>query len=311
MKSPLAATAALAALLLLAPAAAAQRMKAEFEWQEHGVVLEYGKVSVGKHSLDELHVGETWRFGANAITTLRTTAPLITADSVVPPGHYRAWIARPTEERYELQLDGAGRWMAAGGDHATITGVLTKAAPPSSALEIVLEPGSEQRDPELRSLACKVTFGVPRLTTELTIVGSGSKKVGGATIDWFKLPSPWLEERVELAKHTPLASLTWAKAPKDAPQRFNLLVSDRDARLVPQETPPTAEDGRGPMADVTTEHDRVGTATWSDLPEAVAHLVVDAIELDPKKALRLVARTGKRKVEVVVPLVAAKAGGGK
>jgi hypothetical protein len=298
--------AAIAALLLLAPAAAAQRMQAQFEWQERAVVLEYGKVSVGKHSLDELHVGETWRMGANAITTLRTTAPLITADAVIPPGHYRAWIARPTDDRYELQVDGAGRWMAAGGDHATITGVLTKAAPPSTTLEIALELGSEQKDPELRSLACKVTYGAPRLVAELTIVGSASKKVGGATVDWFKLPSPWLAERVELAKHTPVASVTWAKAPKEGPQRFNLLVSDRDARLVPQETPPTAEEGRGPMAEETTEYDHVGTATWSDQPEAVAHLVVDTIELDPKKALRLVARTGKRKVEILVPLAPAK-----
>ena len=52
---PFAAPATIAALLLLAPAATAQRMQAQFEWQERAVVLEYGKVSVGKHSLDELH----------------------------------------------------------------------------------------------------------------------------------------------------------------------------------------------------------------------------------------------------------------
>ena len=300
----------LQAMAIVACLAAAQRVPAKFEWQGRAVVVDYGKVSVGKHTLDELRPGETWRMGSGAITTLLVEAPLITDDTVVPPGHYRTWVARYEERKFALQIDGAGRWMAAGGDHVTIPATFTLADPPSKALEVALDPGGEQVDPEARALGLTVTFGSPRLTAPFSIVGSVRKKVGGATVDWFKLPTEWLVQRLELAKHTPIAAIAFDRVPAGEPQRFNLLLSDHDARLVPQETPPTADNGFGPLAESAAAFERVGTVIWSEAPLAptvagkpdpAAHVIVDEITLDRKKSLRLVARAGNRRAEVVVP----------
>lgn len=305
------------ALLLVAPllrsaGAPEARGQAKFEWQGQAVLLEHGKVAVGAHRLDELRSGETWRLGAGAITTLQTEAPLITADGVIPPGWFRASIGRPDEQRLALKLDGAGRWMAVGGDDVLLDGKLSFADPPGKALAITLREATEQPDPQLRGLALAVEFGAPRLTVPLTVVGGTAKKAGGATVTWFKLPRAWLEQRLELAKLTPIATVVWSNPRKGAPAQLNLLLGDRQARLVPQELPPTADGGFGELAPLLVEHDRVGIMQWSaaEVADAGAHFTVDELALDPKATLRMEARLGARKLLIEVPFVDGwKAGG--
>ncbi len=297
-----AAVAVLAALLAIVPARMESRAQAKVDWQGHAALLDYGVVSAGKHTLEELRVGETWRLGGGAITTLQTSAPLITEESVIAPGHYRAWIARPDAQRLQLQLDGAGRWAAAGGDHLAVLGTLTRAEPPSRALEITARPATEQVDPELRALAITVTFGADRLTVPLTIVGGASKKVSGATVDWFKLPSVWLAQRLELAKHTPVATLVYAATPKAGPKCFNVLLAEHEALLVGQETPPTDDNGFGELIVHDIAFDRAGTVAWSDVAEATTHVFVETIVFEPRKSLQLALRTGARRAAIVVAL---------
>lgn len=311
---------ALAGLLTAAAAAPESRGKARFEWQGQELVLEHGVVPVGKHRLDELRNGETWRLGAGAITTLRTEAPLITADGVIPPGWFRAWIGRPTEERLALKLDGAGRWMAVGGDDVLIDGALSFADPPGKALAVTLRPATEQVDPEQVALALAVEFGAPRLTVPLTLVGGATKKVGGAAVTWFKLPADWLEQRLELAKLTPIATVALAKPRKGQPATLNLLLSDTQARLVPQVEPPTADGGFGPLPELSVEHDLRGTVEFAaavaadgTTPLAPArHLVVDDVTVTSRKGLpptlRLALRVGARRAEITLPLAPAPDG---
>jgi hypothetical protein len=328
-----AASAAAAAFLLIAslpdralsfPAAAREsRGVAKREWQGQSLAIDYGKVAVGSHRLDELRLGETWRMGAGAITTLKTEAPLITVDGVIPPGWFRASVGRPEEQRFALKLDGAGRWMAVGGDDVLLDGELSFADPPGRTLDVTLRPATEQADPELQALSLSIEFGAPRLTVPLILAGGVTKKTGGATVTWFKLPTTWLEQRLELAKLTPIATVVLAKPAKGQPAVMNLLLSDTMVRLVPQVEPPTADGGFGPLPELLVEHDLVGTVSFaaatepdggaaSDSRKAAPpaapprHLVVDEVAVTSKKseppALRLVLRVGPRRAEVTVPL---------
>ena len=117
---------ALSAAVVLACAAApaqAQRPTASFEWQKHEAGVTYGVPRVGKHTLDELKVGDSWRMGAFNASNLVTTAPLIVGDSVVAPSAFRVQVARTGAEKFELLIEGAGTAVEAGGDdvHAPAT----------------------------------------------------------------------------------------------------------------------------------------------------------------------------------------------
>ncbi len=301
-----------ATFLAAAPAAVAQRAQARFTWQGKEAVLDFGVPAVGKYSLESLEVGATWRLGANAATTLTTPVPLITKDTVIPPGSYRVTIARPRPEPLELYVEGAGDYMAAGGPTVSVAGTSSQAQPPSSKLEITLTAASEQVDAELRALALSITFGAPRLTVPLTMVGSTTKKIGADTLDAFTLPTTWLAARLELAKHTPIATLTLHKPKKGTPGRFNLLLSEQDALLLPVRSAPTADNGFAPLADLDPTWLLHGTVSWSEAKEPVKHLVIDEVAIDqPTKSrdgslqppqLRVVARTGARVAEIKVAL---------
>ena len=294
------------------------RGTAKREWQGQELLLEYGKVAVGQHRLDELRTGETWRLGAGAIATLRSAAPLITADGVIPPGWFRASIGRPEEERFALKLDGAGRWMAVGGDDVLLFGEMSFADPAGKSLEVALRPATEQVDPELLALALTIEFGAPRLTVPLHVVGGAEKKVGGATVTWFKLPAAWLEQRLELAKLTPIATVVLAKPKKGLPAALNLLLSDTQARLVPLVEPPIADGGFGPLPELSVEHDLRGTVEFAAALAAdgttplapTRHLLLLDAAMTTKKGvpptLRLSLRVGTRRAEVTVPLEAAE-----
>src|SRR5262245_16722941 len=73
----------------LVPAAVAQRAQAQIEWQKRQAVIDYGVVKLGKHTLDELPAGQSWRMGNNEASTLKTQVPLFVGDEQVAPGAYR------------------------------------------------------------------------------------------------------------------------------------------------------------------------------------------------------------------------------
>lgn len=292
--------------LLLAPGAFAQRATASLDWQGRSVAVDCGAPRVGKYTLDNLELNKPWRLGAGPASILTTGAPLVAGELVVPPGSYRIQLLRPGAEAFELVVEGAGRGaggtsLSGSGDSIHLPGKLATAKPPSKVLEVALAPTGEGADKELRAAEFGVTFGAPRVDVLFDVVGTISKKGGGATIDGFKFPAEWLEKRLKSSAKTPVAALTLASPPKDAPKSYNLFLGD-DARLVAQDAPATDAFAQLP-AHVAT-FDRRGTVEWSDGAPAADHFTLDEAKYEKGKELRLVARLGTRKATIVIPLAA-------
>jgi hypothetical protein len=282
--------------------AQAQRPTASFEWQKHEAGVTYGVPRVGKHTLDELAVGKPWRMGAFNASTLATTAPLIVGDSVVAPGVFRVQVARTGPEKFELLIEGAGTAVEAGGDDVHAPATMAQAKVANDKLEISLAPVKEQPDPELRALALLVQYGAPTLTVPMTIVGTQPMKVKGFTaLDVFKLPEPWLSKRLNLKKHTPVATLVRSgKIGNGESDRLNLMLGEDDVVLLPAMLPSTENNGFGaiPKPDgLWTFH---GKVTWSESKKPAPLFHVESAEVEKDGTLHVVASLGARSADIRV-----------
>jgi hypothetical protein len=288
------------------PLASAQG-EARIDHQKRAAYFNYGVPRVGKHTLDSLQVGNTWRMGANSITTFTVEAPLITADTIVPPGVYRVNIARPQAEKFELTIEGAGSRMAAGGDDVRVPVTLEMLTKANDKLEIELQPAKEQPDAELKAFTFRLQFGSPCVTAPMRIAGTQPQKAKGFTIDAFKLPEKWLGERLVLAKHTPVASLVRnGKAADGVPVRLNLLVSDTEALLVPAGVAPTENRGFGSIPVPDRKWTLKGTAAWSVAQKPSTHFRVDSVEIDKDGLLKMTAVCGEKQAAIQVATEPAK-----
>ncbi len=67
------------------------------------VEIEYGRPSLkGRDMLSRLPVGESWRMGMNAATTLTSEATLLFGDQSIAPGNYRLTAKRVGENDWHL-----------------------------------------------------------------------------------------------------------------------------------------------------------------------------------------------------------------
>ncbi len=294
--------ASIAVLLgVAAPAARAQRPEAKFEWQKRAVALEYGVPRLGKHSVDELKVGDTWRLGANEATTIRTEAPLLLEEGLVAPGSYRVNLGRPAAEQFQLTIEGAGTWTEAGSADFSAPAKMTTARKPNEKLEISLAPVKEQPDPELRALAFEIQFGAPVVTVPISIAGTQTLQVKGFTVDAFKLPAELVQKRLDAGKMAPVASLVRKGKPKEgeAP-RLNVLLGEKEVTLLPAATAPTDNNGFGPVPTPEKPAILRGTVQWSDATPPAPHLVVETATLDDAGSLHLKFVVGARRGELTV-----------
>ena len=84
----------------------AQRGTAETTISGKNIAVEYGRPSLqGRDMLGKLAVGQSWRMGSNAATTLKTDARLKFGDTVVEPGTYRLTATRVSEDRFHLVVN--------------------------------------------------------------------------------------------------------------------------------------------------------------------------------------------------------------
>ena len=103
----------LLALLMAIPAMAqGNRGKAELKTGAGVVTVDYGRPSSpGQDRVKEQGIGDVWRMGKDAATTLTTSATLVFSATKVPKGSYSLFLKRTAAEKYELILNSkTGIW---------------------------------------------------------------------------------------------------------------------------------------------------------------------------------------------------------
>jgi hypothetical protein len=291
----------------LSGGARAQKLETRFEWQKRVACFTYGVPRVGKHTLDDLKVGTSWRMGANDITTLAVDAPLLVGDGFVPPGVYRVNVGRPASDSFNLAIEGAATRTAGGTENVVVPATLANAPKANDKLEITFTPAKEQNDAELRLLTLSVQFGIPRLTVPMTIVGTQSFKTKNFTVDAFKLPEKWVLAQLRLKNPAPVALLVRVDKPgAGIPERLNLLLSENEATLVPTMRAPTESYGFGAIPKLDPDWILKGSVTWSDAAKEADHFRVDSVSIDARHVLHVTAVCGARQAAIAVPTLPVK-----
>ena len=96
-------------LAAAAPALAAPRGEAKLQIQGKNVTIDYGRPSLGgRDMLGKADVGQTWRMGADAPTTLTTEADLTIGSASVPKGSYVLTATRKAKEEWTLNVEERG-----------------------------------------------------------------------------------------------------------------------------------------------------------------------------------------------------------
>jgi hypothetical protein len=288
--------------------ALAQRVEAKTTWQKHDVVIEYGPVRVGKHTLGDFAPGTQWRMGNNTASVFRTESPLLSGDAILLPGSYRVSISR--REGDVFTLDSIGGSFGLGGVNDTVFhGTLSEAkANDKLALEWQPDPSAKDAGPN-KAMAVRVQFGPSVLTVPMLLLGGRSAEVPGFGVEFFSAPVDVFERRSEADRLTPIASFA-AKGSRDkkTPAAFNLLLGKTAARLQPQGVAPTDSYGFGEVQLPDAAFTRKGTVKWSDAPESskpAEVLSLDKLERTKDKHLHLIVACGKHiaDVDVADPLL--------
>lgn len=288
------------AFLLLANAAAAQRPTPTFEWQKRSATLEYGAVPLGKHTLEELPVGQTWRMGMNDASALVCTTPLLAGDTVVAPGAYRVQLRRTGENLCQMVAEGSSKALGSGEDFAVV-GALGKAAKPSKKLVIEwAKHGAAVQGNQPAKVVLQ--FGDAEWQGEVTVVGSKTVTVGGWKLTVFSLPAERLAARDQ--RPVPVAVLS-----RKEDENWNLIVGKDEAKLVPWMAKPTEQHGFGAVVPPDDKLVTVGKVTTAEVKVAKPYAAAEHLASSLSKGeLQVEIGFQQEALQITIPEPKAKAG---
>lgn len=278
------------AAVTFAAALPAQRGEPALEWQKRTTSLDYGAVPVGRHTLAELPVGEQWRLGNNNASTWTAEMPIVCGERVLAPGQYRINLQRLAEDRCAVIAQGS-HFALGSGDDARIEGALGKASKPGKKLAIDWTKAAS-KDKHNLPAQMVVQFGEAEWKGDVLLVGNKPAKVGGWQLFAFTLPAALHDGKRPL----PLAVL------QKGDERWNLIVSGSEAKLLPWMAAPTDSFGFGEVAPPDAARTSEGTVTAADAPDGKP---VEFLELRQsalqKGSFALEFAVGSRTLQVSVP----------
>lgn len=278
-----------------------QRPTPTFEWQKRATILEYGAVPVGKHGISELPVGQSWRMGMNEASSWQLTMPILAGDELLAPGTYRVQLQRTGETTCAILVNGSGQALGGTSD-GKVPGQLGKASKPTKKLNIDWQKnGTPAQGNQPAKLVLQ--FGEVEWQGEVTIVGNKTVPLPGWKLSVFSVPAARLEGRDKAP--VPCAALTRGKD-----EGWNLVVSGKEAKLVPWMAKPTEQNGFGAIVPPNEALTTSGTA------EAIEIKIEKPFEVAEHMSSSLTKGTftvqigfGKEAVVVTVPEPKANKGG--
>lgn len=280
----------LLAVLFLPALLLAQRPTPTFEHMKRSATIEFGAVPVGKHSIAELPVGETWRLGMNEASQIRLDLPLLAGDSIVAPGHYRVNLQRTGDTTCALMVNGSGLAMAATGD-GRIDGNLGKAQKPVKKLDIQWrKKGAAVAGNQGAQIV--VQFGPDEWVGDATAIGHKPITLPGWKAVLFLIPTA----RLEAGLPTPVATLSRGD------ENWNLVVAKDDVKLIPWMAAPTEQFGFGDVKGPEPARIASGTRTALEIKVEAPRETLDLVSAKKEKGeLRLEVAFGKEGAILTVP----------
>ncbi|MCA8952619.1 MAG: hypothetical protein KDE27_24110 [Planctomycetes bacterium] len=284
------------ALFLTQALVLAQRETPTFEFQKRSTTIEYGVVPVGKHTLDELEVGGTWRLGMNTASVWRSEVPIVAGERLLPPGEYRCHLRRIDAQRCAVVAAGSALAVG-GGSEFEVEGTLDKAGKTAKKLDIAWQKG-KAKSKTSQEASLQVRFGEHEWKGAMEVLGGETAKVGGYKLTVFAIPASFVEKRAK----TPVPIAVLSKGKNKDMESWNLLLDENEARLVPWMAAPTEQFGFGsieaPAAARSTSGKVEATALEADEPVETLDLTSSGLA---KGELALELVVGKEKLAITVP----------
>lgn len=297
------------AMLLAATHATAQRSEPTYAWQKRTIRIDHGRPPYGKHGLDELAPGTSWRLGSNNATTMDLELPLVASGRTIVPGEYRIALFRAANGTdFELQFDFASR--ALGRDAGALTlpaGSVTKVEKPSEELVLEFvepEPAAPdaadrrtQSEPATHDVVLRITFGPHRLDAPLTMVAVAEPiRVGRHQLLPFRLAAAHVASAQEKSEPVALAGLHPRREPssRKEPPFFHLVLTGDELEIVPALRAPDGFFGFGELEPYAPEWTTSGSVEWLTRDQEVDRLAVTEADVSRKGELTVTFAYGSR-----------------
>ncbi|MBK8098708.1 MAG: hypothetical protein IPK26_16470 [Planctomycetes bacterium] len=235
--------------------------KATYEWQRKTTTIAYNPVPVGKHGLDDLKVGDSWRLGMNEASTWTLQRPIMDK-RMLPAGAFRVALRRHAEDQLTLVLIGSGLALG-GGEDLEVEGRLQDLPKPNSKLDIAFSvPPAERSKTDSQGVNLDVAFGKKRWHSQVILLGAKAEKVGSWTLEVVTASG-----QLARTQGKPAAIGLLTKKGGKGPEAWNLVLAGDEARLVPVMAAPTANFGFGEPTPPDPAWTTAGKAVAADRNE--------------------------------------------